>query len=118
MVLDGAQKIKSSKNRMTHEVKGLSVDFSPAMNRPTVENRLADLWCIADVVQPAALGDLWGFSRHYENEGVDVQGLRLQVWQEEDSTDERPKLLLRPYILKIRWVACQKRASFQSAHAT
>ncbi len=95
VVLDEAQKIKSPKARMTHAVKGLNADFSLAMTGTPVENRLADLWCIADAVQPGALADLREFSARYEVEGGDVQGLRLQVWQEEDSTDARPKLLLR-----------------------
>lgn len=31
----------------------------------SVENRLADLWCIADAVQPSALVDLRAFSAGY-----------------------------------------------------
>jgi hypothetical protein len=95
VVLDEAQKIKSPKARMTHAVKGLNADFTLAMTGTPVENRLADLWCIADAVQPGALADLKEFSSRYEVDGGDVQSLRQMVWQEEDSTDPRPKLLLR-----------------------
>jgi hypothetical protein len=95
VVLDEAQKIKSPKARMTHAVKGLNAEFVLAMTGTPVENRLADLWCIADAVQPGALADLREFSSRYEVEGGDVQALRLMVWQEEVHLNARPKLLLR-----------------------
>ena len=95
VVLDEAQKIKSPQARMTHAVKGLNSDFMLAMTGTPVENRLADLWCIADAVQPGALGDLREFSARYEIEGSDVQVLRKLIWQEENSVQVHPKLLLR-----------------------
>ena len=95
VVMDEAQKIKSPKARMTHAVKGLNADFTLAMTGTPVENRLADLWCIADAVQPGALADLKEFSARYEVDGGDVQQLRQIVWQEEDTGNTRPKLLLR-----------------------
>ena len=94
VVLDEAQKIKSPKACMTHAVKALNTDFMLAMTGTPVENRLADLWCIADAVQPGALSDLKEFSAKYEVEGANVQALRDQVWQEEASV-QTPKLLLR-----------------------
>lgn len=95
VVLDEAQKIKSPKARMTHAVKALNTDFMLAMTGTPVENRLADLWCIADAVQPGALSDLKDFSAKYEVEGGNVQALRDQVWQEEAAVEHQPKLLLR-----------------------
>jgi hypothetical protein len=95
VVLDEAQKIKSPKARMTHAVKALNTDFMLAMTGTPVENRLADLWCIADAVQPGALSDLKEFSAKYEVEGSDVRCLRNQVWQEESALTQLPKLLLR-----------------------
>jgi len=96
VILDEAQKIKSPKARMTHAVKGLNTEFTVAMTGTPVENRLADLWCIADAVQPGALLDLKDFSARYESPDSDVQTLRNMVWQDEEgSSKERPKLLLR-----------------------
>lgn len=96
VVLDEAQKIKSPKARMTHAVKALNADFVLAMTGTPVENRLADLWCIADAVQPGALADLKDFSARYETEGADVQALRQLVWHSEDhATGLPPRLLLR-----------------------
>jgi hypothetical protein len=95
-VLDEAQKIKSPKARMTHAVKGLNVDFVVAMTGTPVENRLADLWCIADAVQPGGLSDLREFSARYESADADVQALRSSIWQDDSSTDFNPlRLLLR-----------------------
>lgn len=95
VVLDEAQKIKSPGTRVTSAIKALNVGFFVAMTGTPVENRLADLWCIADAVQPGALGDLKNFSSRYETEGANVQNLRDQVWQDEGATPTSPKLLLR-----------------------
>jgi SNF2 family DNA or RNA helicase len=80
---------------MTHAVKGLNAQFMLAMTGTPVENRLADLWCIADAVQPGALADLKDFSASYEAEGSDVHTLRQKIWQEEHDDEIYPKLLLR-----------------------
>lgn len=96
VVLDEAQKVKSPKARMTHAVKALNTEFMVAMTGTPVENRLADLWCIADAVQPGALGDLKDFSARYEATDGDVAALRALVWQEEAAGDiASPRLLLR-----------------------
>ena len=42
--------------------KGLNTDFVLAMTGTPVENRLTDLWCISDVVQPPALESIKDFS--------------------------------------------------------
>lgn len=94
-VLDEAQKIKSPGTRVTTAVKALNVDFFVAMTGTPVENRLADLWCIADAVQPSALGDLKSFSAAYEANAASVASLREQVWQDEEQTGDIPKLMLR-----------------------
>lgn len=96
VVLDEAQKVKSPKARMTHAVKALNSEFVLAMTGTPVENRLADLWCIADAVQPGALADLRDFSARYEAVDSDVVGLRNLVWQAENSDkSEPPRMLLR-----------------------
>lgn len=95
VVLDEAQKIKSPGTQVTMAVKALNVDFFVAMTGTPVENRLADLWCIADAVQPSALGDLRSFSATYEAQTARVAALREQVWQEESQVEGAPKLLLR-----------------------
>jgi hypothetical protein len=96
VILDEAQKIKSPKARMTHAAKALNAGFVVAMTGTPVENRLADLWCIADTAQPGALADLKDFSARYETEGADVAVLRNLVWHDEaDDKAVAPRMLLR-----------------------
>lgn len=96
VVFDEAQKIKTPSARMTHAAKGLNTDFVLAMTGTPVENRLADLWCISDVVQPSSLGSIKEFSAKYE--GTDsaeaVKGLRAKIWQEESEIQDKPPLLM------------------------
>lgn len=96
VVFDEVQKIKSPKARMTHAAKALNAEFSVAMTGTPIENRLADLWCIADTVQPGALADLKDFSGRYETAGADVGALRSIVWHDDKAeTQETPRMLLR-----------------------
>jgi hypothetical protein len=95
VILDEAQKIKSPAARVTHAVKALNADFMLAMTGTPVENRLADLWCIADAVQPGALKDLRSFSADFEADPTRVSALRHSIWQEEEDGFDAPRLLLR-----------------------
>ena len=96
VVFDEAQKIKTPSARMTHAAKGLNTDFVLAMTGTPVENRLADLWCIADVVQPSALGSIKDFSVKYEGTESEtaIKGLRTKIWQEESEIQGKPPLLM------------------------
>jgi hypothetical protein len=82
VVFDEAQKIKTPGTLATEAAKALKSDFIIAMTGTPIENRLADLWCLMDTVQPGMLGDLSGFSRRYESTGVstdDIARLRQQL---------------------------------------
>ena len=96
VVFDEAQKIKTPSARMTHAAKGLNTDFVLAMTGTPVENRLADLWCISDVVQPFALGTIKNFSVKYEGADSDaaIKELRERIWQEESEIRGKPPLLM------------------------
>jgi superfamily II DNA or RNA helicase len=98
VVFDEAQKIKTPSARMTHAAKGLNTEFVLAMTGTPVENRLADLWCIADVVQPSALGSIKAFSNKYEGivSEIEIKALRDKIWQEESQIQvTSPLLMLR-----------------------
>lgn len=98
VIFDEAQKIKSPSARMTHACKGLNSDFLLAMTGTPVENRLADLWCIADTVQPLSLGTLREFSSKHESPGANetIKTLRENIWQKEELIEvEKPLLMLR-----------------------
>ena len=96
VVFDEAQKIKTPSARMTHAAKGLNTDFVLAMTGTPVENRLADLWCISDLVQPSALGSIRDFSVKYEGATSEeaIKGLRAKIWQEESEIQSKPPLLM------------------------
>jgi SNF2 family DNA or RNA helicase len=66
MVLDEAQKTKTPGTLVTDAVKAMKADFALAMTGTPIENRMADLWCIMDTVQPGLLGNLRDFSQSYE----------------------------------------------------
>lgn len=98
VVFDEAQKIKSPSTAMTSAAKALNADFVVSMTGTPVENRLADLWCIADTCQPGALKDLKSFSRRFEvsPEPEVLQSLRDHLWQKEDAVGAgEPLMMLR-----------------------
>lgn len=68
VVFDEIQKIKTPGTVMTHAAKALNADFFLGLTGTPIENRLADLWCIVDTIQPGFLKDLSSFSREYEKE--------------------------------------------------
>lgn len=96
VIFDEAQKIKTPSARMTHACKGLNAEFLVAMTGTPVENRLADLWCIADTVQPLVLGTLREFSAKHESpNSVDaIKSLRENIWQKEEAIESAPPLLM------------------------
>jgi SNF2 family DNA or RNA helicase len=98
VIFDEAQKIKTPSARMTHACKGLNAEFLVAMTGTPVENRLADLWCIADTVQPLVLGTLREFSAKHESpDSVEaIKALRENIWQSEENIESlAPLLMLR-----------------------
>jgi SNF2 family DNA or RNA helicase len=113
-ILDEAQKIKSPQARVTNATKALNADFVVAMTGTPVENRLADLWCVADAVQPGALADLKEFSSKYEAAGADVGELRGLVWHDEDQNEAAPPKMLLSASRPTSWKACQGSMSMSS----
>jgi SNF2-related domain/Restriction endonuclease/Helicase conserved C-terminal domain len=65
LVCDEAQKIKNPNAMVTQAAKKLNVRFRVACTGTPVENSLADLWCLFDLVQPGLLGSLNAFGRDY-----------------------------------------------------
>ena len=68
VVFDEMQKIKTPGTVMTHAAKALNADFFIGMTGTPIENRLSDLWCLIDTIQPGLLHLLSSFSRVYEKE--------------------------------------------------
>lgn len=67
VITDESQEIKESQTAVTHAVKSLNTNFRIAMTGTPVENRLLDLWCIIDFVQPGLLGTAKEFNKNIES---------------------------------------------------
>lgn len=65
LICDEAQRIKTPGTLVTLATKKLKADFRIACTGTPVENSLADLWCLFDLVQPGLLGALEEFSKTY-----------------------------------------------------
>ena len=78
---------------MTVAAKALNSDFSITMTGTPVENRTADLWCIADTCQPGRLGVLADFVKRYD--GTSVESLRQLNEELLESDQLGPALLMR-----------------------
>lgn len=65
-VFDEAQKIKNPGSLVSHAARTVNADFIIALTGTPIENRLADLWSIADLAHPGLLGELESFSKVYE----------------------------------------------------
>lgn len=94
LVFDEAQKIKTPGTQVTDAAKGMNAEFTLALTGTPIENRLADLWCIIDTVQPKLLGSLKEFSTKYENEPDPADLAWLKDALTGDQT-ARPSLMLR-----------------------
>lgn len=94
LLFDEAQKIKTPGVRLTDAAKAMQAEFVISLTGTPVENRLADLWCVVDTVQPGWLGDLKSFSALYERD-LDVEKLGELKRQLEHAYGGRPQLMLR-----------------------
>lgn len=65
VICDEAQRIKTPGTLVTLAAKKLKADFRVACTGTPVENSLADLWCLFDLVQPGLLGALEEFGKAY-----------------------------------------------------
>lgn len=65
LICDEAQRIKTPGTLVTLAAKKLKADFRIACTGTPVENSLADLWCLFDLVQPGLLGALEEFGKTF-----------------------------------------------------
>lgn len=75
LALDEAQNIKNPQAQRTHAVKTIGRRTSIAVTGTPVENRLTDLWSIADFALPNILGSESAFESKYENSPEDASRL-------------------------------------------
>jgi SNF2 family DNA or RNA helicase len=94
IVFDEVQKTKTPGTLVTEAAKAMKAEFVLTMTGTPIENRLADLWCIADTAQPGLLGDLKTFSSRFEQnrDPTELAPLKQRL---ECSTPSRPAVMLR-----------------------
>lgn len=74
VVFDEIQKLKTPTTINTHAAKTLNADYVVGLTGTPVENRLSDLWSIADRLHPGLLTDLKSFCQTYRAD--DLASLR------------------------------------------
>lgn len=82
VIFDEMQKLKNPGIQNYTAASSLNSDFWIGMTGTPVENRLADLWAITDVLQPGLLGSIKEFSKKYEKVMIDGGELAMQRLQE------------------------------------
>lgn len=95
IAFDEAQKIKNPGVRLTDAAKAMQAEFTIAITGTPVENRLADLWCIADTVHPGLLGELRSFSERFERHPEPEKLRRLRRMLDDPNRTTPPFLLRR-----------------------
>lgn len=93
MVCDEAQRIKNPAALVTRAAKKQKAAFKVACTGTPVENTLADLWCLFDLIQPGLLGALDEFGRRYR------KPIEART-DEECARVEELRELIRPQILR------------------
>ncbi|MET0155205.1 MAG: SNF2-related protein [Rickettsiales bacterium] len=74
VIFDEMQKVKNPASQITGAANSLKADFWIGMTGTPVENRLCDLWCITDILQPGWLGSVKDFSRRFEKPLAESSG--------------------------------------------
>ncbi len=93
IVYDEIQKLKNPASQMTRAAKALNGRLQIAMTGTPVENRLQDLWSIADTVYPGFLGSSREFERSYPaNDLARLEDLQQRLVERDD---ELPPFMLR-----------------------
>jgi SNF2 family DNA or RNA helicase len=91
VVLDEAQNIKNASTRAAQAARAIGANWRVAMTGTPVENRLADLWSILQVINPGYLGSAEEFRREFV--------LPIERASDADAT-ARLKALTAPFILR------------------
>jgi superfamily II DNA or RNA helicase/Holliday junction resolvase len=94
LVCDEAQKIKNPNALVTRAAKKQNARFRIACTGTPVENTLADLWCLFDLVQPGLLGALNEFGQRYRRP-IEAQSQEEKLRVEELRGHIQPQILRR-----------------------
>jgi SNF2 family DNA or RNA helicase len=92
-VFDEMHKVKSPASLLTRAAKTVNANFTMGLTGTPIENQLADLWCIMDIVNPGFLGDLKSFSAQYHPDDMTaLENLRMILL---DANSDGPAPILR-----------------------
>lgn len=92
VIFDEMQKLKNPGIKIYSAAESLNCDFWIGMTGTPVENRLCDLWSIAEILQPGMLGSIKEFSHHYEKVVLDSEATAISR-----NTELRQKLVEPKY---------------------
>jgi SNF2 family DNA or RNA helicase len=93
VIFDEMQKVKSPTSLLTRAAKAVNAEFTLGLTGTPIENHLADLWCIMDIIYPGRLGDLKTFAATYKSEEMgSLEQLRSMLL---DRTPDKPSPILR-----------------------
>ena len=90
-MLDEAQALKNAATKRAQAVATLPADFRLALTGTPVENRLADLWSIMNLLNPGLLGSAAQFQQRFAG---------AIERQRDDGTRERLRRLVAPFLLR------------------
>lgn len=96
IVFDEMQKLKNPSALVTKAAKALNSEFLLGLTGTPVENRLADIHTLCDILRPGFLGSLSDFSKHYESDPNNQQ----QLFQELKGRLESECESLPPFMLR------------------
>ena len=72
VIFDEMQKVKAPTTLLTRAARTLNADFTIGITGTPIENQLADLWCIMDIINPGCLCDLKTFSSRYPSDDINA----------------------------------------------
>ncbi len=91
LVLDEAQALKNAATQRARAVAGLDAGFRLALSGTPVENRLADLWSIMNLINPGLLGTANQFNERFTG----------PIEKDRDTvTRQRLRRLVSPFLLR------------------
>ncbi|MCP5352230.1 MAG: DEAD/DEAH box helicase [Chromatiales bacterium] len=95
VAFDEVQKVKNPTSRMTEMAKSIEAEFFLALTGTPVENALADLWSIVDLIAPGQLGALRDFHNRFVKSDGDEASESIAFLGERLMKDPKPVRLLR-----------------------
>jgi len=93
VVFDEAQQIKNAASKGAKAARRLPTQMRVVMTGTPVENRLADLWSLLDVVNPGLLGSQRRFTRTF--------AIPIERWRDDEAA-QRLRRMVAPFVLRRR----------------